>query len=126
MGRKVVACIVGYAVWTGLWLGGNALFFQEAADVVGAGEAYTQSGPLARVIALSVGCSLLAGLLCGRIGRSIGAVRVLGLALLGTGIAVQGSVWALMPVWYHLTFLLLLVPVTVLGGMLGGAARAGA
>ena len=40
--------------------------------------------------------------------------------MLVTGIAVQAGVWALMPVWYHLVFLALLVPVCLVGARLVG------
>ena len=36
--------------------------------------------------------------------------------LLGTGVAVQIGVWTFMPTWYHLTFLALIVPASVMGG----------
>jgi hypothetical protein len=40
---------------------------------------------------------------------------VLGVVLAGVGAFVQSRVWKLMPLWYHLSFLLLLVPVTLAG-----------
>ncbi len=33
---------------------------------------------------------------------------------------VDAGAWNLMPVWYHLTFLTLIVPVVVIGGRLAG------
>jgi hypothetical protein len=41
---------------------------------------------------------------------------------LAVGSAFEASYWDMTPVWYHLVFLALLVPTTVLGGRL----RAGA
>ena len=41
--------------------------------------------------------------------------------LLLTGIGVQASVWSLMPTWYHVTFLALVVPMTLLGSRLASA-----
>jgi len=38
--------------------------------------------------------------------------------LLVTGVAVQINVWPLMPLWYHLTFLILIAPVCVVAGRL--------
>lgn len=121
MMHAVVAVIAGYAIWTVLWLGGNALFFKEAAAVVGAGDAYTAPAPLLGVIVLSVVCSLAAGMAAGRIAGSLArrAVMVMALLLLVTGIGVQAGVWSLMPAWYHLAFLALVVPVSLLGGRLG-------
>ena len=43
-------------------------------------------------------------------------VWILAALLLVTGIPVQLGSWALLPVWYHLAFLIALVPMTVLGG----------
>jgi hypothetical protein len=118
--RTALAAIAGYALWTALWLGGNAAFFGEAADVVGAGEPYTAAGPLIGVIALSLVCSLAAGLIAAAIDRPHArrAVVVMALLLLLTGIGVQAGVWSLMPVWYHLTFLALIVPTALFGGRL--------
>jgi hypothetical protein len=42
----------------------------------------------------------------------------LGLILLGVGMFVQAQYWYLMPLWYHLAFLLLLVPACMIGSRL--------
>ena len=121
MTRAIVGVIAGYAAWTVLWLGGNALLFGEAARVIGEGEAVTAPGTLAGVIVLSVVCSIVAGLTAAKIAASkaAGAVIVMALLLLATGIGVQLGVWSLMPVWYHLAFLALIAPVTIAAGRLG-------
>ncbi len=118
--RAILAVIAGYLVWTALWLGGNAAFFGAAGEAVGAGVPYTAAGPLAGTIALSVVCSVAAGLTAAAIAgqRARAVVLVLAALLLLTGILVQIGVWPLMPVWYHLTFLALIVPATLLGGRL--------
>jgi len=122
MGRVIVAVMVGYVIWTALWLGGNAVLFAEAARIIGAREAYTAAGPLAGVIVLSVACSLAAGLAAAAIAGTRARIAVLTMAslLLLTGIVVQAGVWTLMPVWYHLTFLTLIVPVVIIGSRLAG------
>jgi len=118
--RAILGTIAGYAVWTVLWLGGNALFFGEAARVVGEGQAYTAAGPLVGVIALSIVCSIVAGVTAAKVAgsRAGGAVIAMAALLLLTGIGVQSGVWSLMPVWYHLVFLALIVPVVLAGGRL--------
>ncbi len=116
MTKKILGVIVGYGLWTVMWLGGNALFFSEAARTVEDQTPFTAPGPLASIVLLSILCSVAAGLACAAIGRSLGALIVLGVLLLVTGIGVQASVWTLMPVWYHLTFLGLLIPVVLLTG----------
>jgi len=118
--RTTLAAIAGYTLWTALWLGGNAVFFGEAAEVVDAGQPYTPTGPLLGVIALSLVCSLAAGVIAANIARQRARAAVLAMAvlLLLTGIAVQAGVWELMPAWYHITFLALIVPVAMVGGQL--------
>lgn len=124
MMRAVLAVVVGYVWWTAVWLAGNSVFFGEAADVVGAGEPYTEAGPLVGALGLSMACSLMAGMVAGMLGKSQRLVSILAIVLLVTGIGVQASVWSLMPLWYHLVFLALLVPATRLGGKLTAAKRA--
>ena len=123
MTRAILGVIAGYATWTVLWLGGNNLLFAEATRVVGEGQAYTAAGPLFGVIALSVVCSIVAGVVTAKIAQAKagGAVIVMALLLLLTGIGVQVGVWALMPVWYHLMFLALIVPVVLFSGRLARA-----
>lgn len=119
--RAIVAVIVGYALWTALWFAGNAVLAAEAAEIIGKGERYDKPGPLLAVLLLSVVCSVAAGVSAGLVGGRCGRGRAMailtGILLLLTGIGVQASAWDLMPVWYHLTFLVLLLPVTALAGM---------
>ncbi len=119
--RAILGVIAGYAAWTILWLGGNALLFGEASRVIGEGQAFTAAGPLVGVIVLSVVCSIVAGLTAAKIAKSraAGAVIVMALLLLATGVGVQLGVWSLMPVWYHLAFLVLIIPVTIASGRFG-------
>lgn len=117
MVRTISGILIGYAVWTALWLGGNALLFSAAGKVVQAGQRYTAVGPLIGVIALSVVCSLIAGGVAALIAKERARITVLlmSLALLATGVGVEVSDWSLMPPWYHLVFLVLIVPVCRMG-----------
>ncbi len=119
MTRMIIGAIVGYAVWTAIWLTVNAMVFAEAGEVIAAGDAFTETGPLLGVLALSIACSLAGGVAAAIAGgkRARGAVLGNSLLLLATGIFIQAGVWSLMPVWYHLIFWALLVPMTLLGGM---------
>jgi hypothetical protein len=117
MTRAAIGVIIGYLVWTLFWLGGNAAFFGQVAKVVAAGEPVTDAGVLVSVMLMSIVCSIAAGVCAGVISKQRrGAVLVMGVLLLATGIGVQIGVWQLMPVWYHITFLGLIVPACVFGG----------
>ncbi len=118
MVRAICGVIVGYAVWTVIWLGGGALLFKDLSATVAEGERVDSVGPLAGLLVLSIVCSLVGGLACGVIARpkANGSTLVLAALLLLTGIGVQASTWSTMPVWYHLSFLVLLVPMTMAGG----------
>jgi hypothetical protein len=41
---------------------------------------------------------------------------ILGIILLIVGIAVQVHLWNVFPIWFHLIFWLMLIPLTILGG----------
>ena len=121
MMRAVIGVIVGYVVWSVLWLGGNAglaLTFAEQGDAFDTGTSRLGTGYLVGALVLSIICSLLAGVVNAAIAaeKTKGAVLTMALLLLATGIAVQAGSWSLMPLWYHLVFLLLLVPVCLAGG----------
>jgi hypothetical protein len=47
----------------------------------------------------------------------------LGVLLLATGVLVQLKLWYLIPLWYHLAFLLVLIPMTLLGARLRAGSR---
>ena len=119
MGKIVLGVIVGFIVWTVLWLGGNALLaaispglaFVEGKEITGS----------ALVVGLvrSIVASLLSGFAAVLISKEIGKTTLyLGILLLLVGIFFQYMAWNLMPVWYHFLFLFLLIPVTIFGGKL--------
>ncbi len=111
MKNPLLAVVLGYAVWTAIWLGSGALLFADATKMVEAGQAVEDTGVLMSFLALSIICSICAGLMLRWLatGNRKAWVVLSGL-LIATGISVQGSVWTLMPVWYHLAFLILLAP----------------
>lgn len=116
MKKEYAAIGFGYLMWTVIWLAGGAWFFKDASSHMSEGEALTETGTLAGMLGMSIVCSLVGGLVAGRLAPgSKRALSILGALLLITGLAVQMGSWELMPVWYHLVFLALLVPMTFLG-----------
>jgi len=57
--------------------------------------------------------------------RATTATVVLGTVLVATFVPIHIGVWNRFPIWYHLTFLLTLVPLCVLGGRVGRKAVSG-
>jgi hypothetical protein len=119
--RKLAAVISGYALWTILWLAGNALLRNRDLLPSDETQAIRDPKPLVVVLALGVACSVLAGLVASVISRSSAraSLTILGLLLLASGFYFELSSWNLTPVWYHTIFLVMLVPATFAGGRLG-------
>jgi hypothetical protein len=125
VGRSVLAVIAGAAVWAVLWTGGTSQMSTVFPDVV-QGERLERALPLITLIAYSVALSVLAGWTTGRIAAAepVRHATILAVIQLVLGILFEVSAWDLLPVWYHLVFLALLVPATVYGGRLAAGRRA--
>ncbi len=67
----------------------------------------------------SVIFSLIAGFVAALIAReNTKAPFALGVLLVAFGIFIQSIYWNYVPLWYHIPFLFLLIPMTILGGTL--------
>lgn len=121
MGRAIAAVVAGYALWSALWIGFGAVLQRLFPEVVDPTRPLTHTGALLAYVAFSVVISIASGWLCAAIRKenAMKAAWVLAVILLATGIGFEASYWSMMPVWYHLVFLALLVPATVWGGSLG-------
>jgi hypothetical protein len=83
-------------------------------------------GMLSLRLAIAAVTSLLAGAVAAWIAPARPAVPVLvGAILLVAFIPVHVQLWRLFPFWYHLVFLITLVPLVVLGGWLTRARAVG-
>lgn len=120
IGRVLLAVVAGAAVWAVLWVGGNQLAQAMLPSIVVPGEPLAHTGVLLTFIAYSVVLSVLAGWVAARFGgsRPMRAVWILAVLQLVLGIVIETASWSLLPVWYHIVFLALLVPATVYGGRL--------
>lgn len=123
MGRVIGGALAGYALWSVLWVGGSALAARMLPDLIVLGEPTDSVPVLLGYIGWSCVLSLAAGFVAAKLGKERASSAVRGAAglLLLTGLGVELSAWALTPVWYHVVFLLLLVPLTLAGGRAGGA-----
>jgi hypothetical protein len=119
-GRNVLAVIAGVVLWSVLWVGGAQLAAMMYPAVLAPGQPVTHTGALLGYIAFSVVLSVLAGYAtaAAATGNRMRSVRIVAGVLLLMGIGFEASAWQLTPVWYHLVFLVLLVPAALYGGRL--------
>ena len=125
MWKAVVAVVAGFILWSVIWVGGNQLLarlspkhFQPPS-----GESPSVTA-LIVMLALAVVCSVASGALAGRIWRQgMAHVWVLSGILLAVGIMVERGYWTVLPLWYHLAFLAILVPLTIAGGLVSRMAQ---
>lgn len=122
-GRVVAAVAAGAIAWFLLWTGGNWVAQSTFPDIVDPTRRLDHVGALWGFITYSVLASLVAGYTTAAVARSAAAMAVglLATVQLGLGIFFEVSYWDLMPAWYHLVFLALIVPATVYGGRLRGS-----
>jgi len=121
MRRAILAGVAGYVAWSVLWAltqKGLDRMYPEIKPAFQAGEKLTDVAPLLIMLVASVVCSIAAGKTAACLGRerARGAVLGAGIALLITGVGVQVFYWSQMPVWFHLSFLIPILPVVVIAG----------
>lgn len=118
--KQALAVVAGYVLWSLLWLGLNQALLTLGILPASSTEPFTSAKPLLLMLAGSVLISLVSGYVAARIVGPAWApsVIVLGVLLLLTGIFVQLKLWYLIPVWYHVSFLGLLIPMTFFGARL--------
>ena len=128
MVRIVLGVIVGFVAWSIIWVGGNEVlarwssawhdFYRDFEKASVNNEPVALSSTIIVINLLrSVITSFLSGYLAAFVANeNRRTTLILGALLLVVGIGVEASVWSLLPVWYHVIFLLLLVPATIAGG----------
>ena len=115
--KQVLGVIVGFILWSVLWLSLNQMLLLVGVMSPNVTEPLTNAKPLLLLLVGSVLISLISGYVTARIAGRAWALpaAALGVLLLATGVFVQLKLWYLIPLWYHLGFLILLIPMTLLG-----------
>lgn len=129
--RIILGAIIGFIVWSILWVGSDALFSAISPGWYGGHHAELEAAVnnktafmsdstiliigLVRSVIFSIVAGFIAALIAGENSKSTLACGVL---LLLFGIFIQSIFWNYAPLWYHILFLLLLIPMTILGGKL--------
>ena len=119
-GRVLLGVLAGAVLWAVLWVGGTGAARAALPELLDPTRPLDHAGALVGLLAYSVVLSIAAGYTAAKVAgmRAMRAVWILAFVQLAIGIAVEASYWELMPVWYHLLFLALLIPATVYGGRL--------
>jgi hypothetical protein len=118
--NRVLGVIAGFVLWSVLWLCFNFALHKLGLFSPDLTQPMTDPKPL---IALLIG-SVLISLVTGYVAAAIVGVPftmpvlALGILLVAVGIFFQSQVWHQMPLWYHLSFLLLLIPMCFVGARL--------
>jgi uncharacterized membrane protein (DUF485 family) len=128
MVRIILGVIVGFVIWSVLWVGSDAVFSvispdwgKTSADFRAAVENKTpfalSSAIMLTLLVKSFIVSIISGFIAALIAKeNRKSTLVLGFLLLIFGILIQSVYWNYMPLWYHIPFLLMLIPMTILGG----------
>lgn len=116
--RSVVAVIVGDLIWGFLWVSANSVVATSFPSSLSEGGRFEHMPTLLFFVFFSIALSILAGyltaLIAGR--REIAHAIALGILQLAIGIMVTAQNYDLAPLWYHIVFLLLLIPGNISGG----------
>ena len=116
--RNILAVIAGSLIWTVMWLGSNAILMSFFPDWY---RGRIESVPVLLFTLLrSLIFSIIAGYLTALIAKrqEIQCALALGVLQLALGIIATVQFYESAPLWYHLLFLVLLIPGNLLGGQL--------
>ena len=131
MVRIILGIVVGFIVWSILWVGSDQVLISVSRGWYGAHQfefekaLFNQTPFTADITILimhlirSVIISLMAGFIAAFIANENKKTNlILGVFLLAFGLFIQIMAWNYLSIWYHFLFLFLLIPVTIAGGKL--------
>lgn len=127
--KIVLGVIAGFVAWSILWLGTDQVLImalptwygahQTAFEfAMGTGQPFAADTTilimhLVRAAIISIMSGFLAAFIAGENRK---APLILGILLLAFGLMVEVMAWNYLPIWYHVVFLAMLIPFTLLGG----------
>jgi F0F1-type ATP synthase assembly protein I len=129
--RIVLGVISGFITWLIAWVGSEKILSAIWAEGFGAHqrafeEAIKNGGQftadttmlLTHIVVGSI-VSVMSGFLAALIaGENIRAPLVLGFLLVALGLVKAVMSWPYVPIWYHVIFTAILIPMTIIGGKL--------
>ena len=120
MKRSILACLAGLLTWLVVVSLINRLLRLTMADYTTAEQTlqFTLAMKWAR-LTMAIVTSLAAGAVAGWTSLSSRwAPFIVGCAVLALFLPLHIAIWSRLPVWYHLTFLLTIIPAVLLGARL--------
>lgn len=134
--RIALGVIAGFVAWLIVWVGSEMVLSAIWPEWYGAHQraftaAIKSGGPFSAdttILLIHIVCasvvSAMSGFLAALIAReNKRAPIILGLLLLALGLLKAVMSWPYVPIWYHVVFTALLVPMAIVGGRLKTAAR---
>lgn len=118
--RGILGIIAGWLAWGLVAVPCTTLLMSLFPDNFGPDGSTRHAGMLLTMLVLSVFYSMTAGAVAALIASEETWKYVWGLAIVNlvTGTLVQSSAWNTAPPWYHIIFLIMVVPATLIGGRL--------
>ena len=129
--RVILGVIAGFIAWSILWVGSDQVIMMMSPGWYGAHQEAFQKAMFNKTeftpdntilimhLVRAVIITLMSGFLAAFIARgNRNALLGLGILLFLFGAMVQFMAWSYIPIWYHIVFLGLLIPMSILGGWL--------
>ncbi len=124
--RSTLAILAGFIAWSVLWLAGNVLLSSLFSGAFREDGSTGHVGILIFLVLYSLVISIISGYITAQLANHhrLRHSLILGTILLVVGIFVQLQFWTVLPLWYHFSFLVLLVPGAYLGAKIYQNSRA--
>jgi hypothetical protein len=120
MKRSILACLAGLLTWIVVVTLINRVLRLSLPNYTAAEQTlqFTLGMKWARLL-MAIGTSVAAGAVTGWISRSSRtAPLIVGSVVLAMFVPLHVAIWSKFPAWYHLTFLLAIIPAVLVGALL--------
>jgi hypothetical protein len=120
MKRSILACLAGFVTWMVVVTVINRVLRLSLPNYTAAEQTlqFTLGMKWARLL-MAIVTSVVAGAVTGWISRSSRWSHwIVGGVVLAMFLPVHIAIWSKFPVWYHLTFLLTIIPAVLIGALL--------
>jgi hypothetical protein len=116
--RSILACLAGLLTWVVVVTVINRVLRLSLPNYTAAEHTlqFTLVMKWARLV-MAIVTSVVAGAVTGWISRNRWAPLIVGCVVLAMFLPVHIAIWSKFPAWYHLTFLLTIIPAVLLGAL---------